>query len=463
MARSMSRAKQEAFKNLQLDHGFLKRLLRHDGLSEDGEDFDIFLMETNVMPVLLQGLDALSRHIDKVEKSGCISGGASLPFNPLRWLAQYLLRNHPAHVKDHRTPMYQQLSELALIERGRRYLLRRQPQIEDEWREMEKAQTKAGHHGITSKDIPHFFQALDEKWGLGGDLLQKLPRDFSEILKPEKGSQSILFMEFWDWFQPFVSTHDVLRASAFHDAENRRLEAERQARKAEEDALRREQAIQEVLELRRNLEEQFDNVIIDLYVNEEIGRILNKGVVLHGVEEEEGGSPLQGEHIALLLVMLSLWGYSMPPGAPEDEWNESTLAKWNEWLTESGPEGATPGQIDSISLKALLDRDGFQDYLIRAHPVDVATDENEVHMVEVKNLFEEGLDMIVEAIDDETGEMLQLALPDNQADEVRRRLQQGGEPLMARVDLVSSRVTSLLPPASAGAAGSPRGAENGDD
>jgi len=462
----MSRDKQEAFKNLKLDGGFFNSLMQQrDGAAQDTEDFDIFLMETSVMPVLLQGLDALSRHIDKVEKNGCISGGASVPFNPLRWLAQYLLRNHPSHVKDHRIPMYQQLSELASIERGRRYLLRRKPQIENEWREMEKAQQKAGQPGMASQDIPHLFQALDESWGLEGDLLMKLPRDFSEVLKPQHGAQSILFTEFWQWFEPFVTNHDVLRASAFDDAENRRLEAERQARKSEEDALRREQAIQEVLELRRNFEEQFDNVIIDLYVNEEIGRILNKGVVLQGVEEKEGGPPLKGEHIALLLVMMSLWGCSMPLGSPEDEWNERTLAKWNQWLTESGPEGATPGQVDSISLKALLDRDGFQEYLIRAHPVEVeATDDGDIHhTVEVKNIFEEGLDMIVEAIDDETGEMLQLSLPDNQAEEVRRRLQQGGEPLMARVDLVSSRVTGLLPPASAGAPGPPQGAENGED
>merc|ERR1719183_3028995 len=81
------------------------------------------------MPLLLQGLDALSRHVDKINSKGGQGADSTLRFNPLVWLAQYLLRNHPRHVKDHRTPMYEQFSELANIERGRRCLLRQREQM----------------------------------------------------------------------------------------------------------------------------------------------------------------------------------------------------------------------------------------------------------------------------------------------------------------------------------------------
>merc|ERR1719158_2791340 len=87
------------------------------------------------MPLLLQGLDALSRHVDKITAKGA-QVDSRTRFNPLVWLAQYMLRNHPRHVKDHRTPMYERFSELANIERGRRCLLRRKDQIELAWHEL---------------------------------------------------------------------------------------------------------------------------------------------------------------------------------------------------------------------------------------------------------------------------------------------------------------------------------------
>ncbi|CAL1127836.1 unnamed protein product [Cladocopium goreaui] len=55
------------------------------------------------MPVLLQGLDALSRHVDKLASGKSDASSArKQKFNPLTWLAQYLLRNHPTHSSDHR-------------------------------------------------------------------------------------------------------------------------------------------------------------------------------------------------------------------------------------------------------------------------------------------------------------------------------------------------------------------------
>merc|ERR1719498_896524 len=102
------------------------------------------------MPLLLQGLDALSRHVDKITGKGSTPSDSRIPFNPLTWLAQYMLRNHPRHVKDHRTPMYERFSELANVERGRRCLLRKREQMEEEWHAMVESNGKP----LTVADVP---------------------------------------------------------------------------------------------------------------------------------------------------------------------------------------------------------------------------------------------------------------------------------------------------------------------
>merc|ERR1719199_1236965 len=231
------------------------------------------------MPLLLQGLDALSRHVDKINSKGGQGADSTLRFNPLVWLAQYLLRNHPRHVKDHRTPMYEQFSELANIERGRRCLLRQREQMEVVWHEMlnEKRKTR-----LRKSDLPTLFKRLDAKWYLEGALLEKLPQDFSvfEFAPPtmkDDNKDETDFTDFWQWFEEFVKTNDILRASAFIDAERRQIETERKARKAEEDAERRARAMKEALEQRSELEEHFETVTADMYINSNVARIMNKG------------------------------------------------------------------------------------------------------------------------------------------------------------------------------------------
>merc|ERR1711977_756866 len=90
------------------------------------------------MPLLLQGLDALSRQIYKMQSKKYMDSDSRARFNPLVWLAQYLLRNHPGHLKDHRSPLYNDFTEWALIEKGRREMLRRKDQIEEAFHRMEK-------------------------------------------------------------------------------------------------------------------------------------------------------------------------------------------------------------------------------------------------------------------------------------------------------------------------------------
>jgi len=446
MPRALARGKAEAFKNLKLDIDFFNRMLSED---EDGpeeqRDFDVYLMEKSVMPLLLQGLDALSRHVDKNTTKGAQTDPRTR-LNPLVWLAQYLLRNHPRHVKDHRTSMYDRFSEMANVERGRRCLLRRRPQMEEVWNYMVEANNG---NSLTINDVPTVFKRLDEKWYLEGALLEKLPQDLADIQieSEEPADPSISFDDFFLWLEAYVNSHDVLRAAAFSDAERRQQENEAKARKAEEDAKRRERAIQEAMEQRAELEEQFETFTADMYINGDVSRIMNKGAVIEGVEEKEGGPPLQGEHIALIRLMLGVWGCHVEDDTDGDIWNDHALAAWQQWLEARGLDPSRG--VDKQTLRRLINKDEFQEYLHHAYAVgDLEADEDYARqVVEVRCFVEDDIDVLVEAVDEDTGEVLTLFVPEHEVEPLRLRLATATTttPVLATADRVSGRVMELMP------------------
>jgi len=433
---------------LKLDADFFNGMLsRRENGPEEYRDFDVYLMEKSVMPLLLQGLDALSRHVEKTTGKGRLDN--RLPFNPLSWLAQYLLRNHPRHVKDHRTPMYERFSELANIERGRRCLLRRRNQIEEVWRELLEENDGVS---LVKDDILSLFQRLDEKWYLEGALLEKVPQEFSAvgIINSDDGGtegDEVSFDDFFLWFEGFVKNSDILRASAFIDAERRQVETEQKARKAEEDAARRARAMKEALEQRSELEEHFETVTADIYLNGDIARIMNKGAVIDGVEEKEGGPPLQGEHIALIRLMLGIWGCPVNDDTDGDVWNDSALAAWQQWLKARAIE-AYRG-VDKNTIRRLIDKDEFEEHLQRTYPVrdDEADDDYVKQVVEVRGFVEDEIDILVEAVDEDTGELLHLTLAENEVEALKERLATATAtmPVLALADRVSGRVVSVMP------------------
>lgn len=447
MPQTASRVQIQALNDLRLDGSFFDKMLVSN--DEEYEDFDVYLMERNVMPLLLQGLDALSRHVSKL----AISSSAMKPFNPLTWLAQFLLRNHPSHVRDHRTPMYTQLRDLALAERGRRTLLRQNYTFEDAWRNM----AKDGEH-LDVGQIWVLLKEMDDAWNLEGQFITKLPANLFQQIQPAQQTK-LKFEDFWTIFQAFVLKNDVLRAAAFAEANARKLRAEREAQLAALEAQKREQAIADVMQHRRSMEEQFETLSADVYISSELSQIMSKGGVI-SLEDTENSLPLQGEHIMLIILLLQVWGCpvdGIDPTASQDEWNLSAADAWRRWVKEHGPKGANPDVVDTVGLHALMDRDAFQAYLMGRQ--DGALDEDgEKQVVEVKRLLEDDdLEIRVEALDDVSQQLMQFSIPQNQIEEVRRRLA-SGQTLLAQVDLVSQRITELVPATTA----AEEGADNSD-
>lgn len=452
MPKALARGKLEAHKNLKLDSEFFTRMLSRKAdaaTQEDFRDFDVYLMEKSVMPLLLQGLDALSRHVDK-SKDQISQSRDGRQFNPLVWLAQYMLRNHPRHVKDHRTPMYEKFTELASIERGRRCLIRKREQIQDVWNELltDKNMVSEGAKSVSLdvEDISDVFERLDHAWYLEGALLEKLPQDWSTVDMKKTNDNEVCFADFFDWFEAYVKSNDILRATAFSDAERRQQEIEQQAIKEQEDAARRARAMKEALEQRSELEEHFETVTADMYINSECARIMNKGAIIDGVEEKEGGPPLQGEHIVLIRLMLGIWGCPVNDDTDGDIWNDVTLASWQMWLKARGLD-ASRG-VDKNTIRRLVDKDEFEEYLQRTFPVkdDDADDEYIKQVVEVKGFVEDEIDILVEAVDEDTGELLHLTLAEHEVEELKARLAEATAqtPVLAMADRVSGRIVSVI-------------------
>lgn len=347
--------------------------------------------------------------------------------------------------------MYEKFAELANIEKGRRCLLRREGDFEKQWNELV---AENNDEPLTVDDISTVFEQLDKKWYLEGSLLEKMPEDFKEVLEfvepkeDDSGLDEVTFPEFWKWFEDFVRKNDILRASAFVEAEKRQIHIEQTAKKAEEEAARRERAMQEAMSQRSLLEEQFETLSVDMYTNTEIGRIMNKGAVIDGVEEKEGGVSLQGEHIVLIRSMLEIWGCAVSESLVEDLWNDSALAAWQKWLQEQNFDKSRG--VDSQALRRLNDKDAFEEYLQKAYPVTDALDDDDFahQTVEVRGFLEDEVDICVDCVDEETGEELRLVVPDNQVDSLKGRLAEADKenPVLATADRVSHRIVALLKP-----------------
>ncbi|CAE7195354.1 unnamed protein product [Symbiodinium natans] len=311
-------------------------------------DFDVYLMEKGVMPLLLQGLDALSKHVDKVA-TGTTMGSSKQKFNPLIWLAQYLLRNHPGHIHDHRTGTYEKIRELAEVERGRRNLLRKQEEFENAWFLLAE-----DHEHMPLAQTPRVIEKLDATWKLEGEFARCAKLPDIQAADPEK----VKFSEFWQSFEALVKESDLLRMSVFQDADRRQLRAENEAQLAKYEQQQRQASVEEELRQRQLLQDRFETICADVYINSALLTIMSKGSALAAPMD------LKGEHVVLVLQLLRAWGYPVLNDdgdlVDQDHWDARASEVCRRWRQNHGPPSKTPEVLDSEGLKALVDKEAFQ-------------------------------------------------------------------------------------------------------
>lgn len=419
----------------KLDQAFFKSLIRRDNNApKDLKDFDVYLMEKGLMPLLQRGLDALARKYEKInEQNQTRSYEDQRKFNPKVWLAQYLLRNHPSHLRDNTSrdaPNYAGYREWALIEKGRRELQKRKHQVEQAFAAYER--TVQGQR-LNVLHMPNYVEQLDEMWNLNGQLSSQLKIDWKEALGKSAGSDHVGFDDFWDWFENFFENADILRTADFEAGAARRREEEERNEAEREERERREQRQKASAERRSQLLQQFEALVADLNTDDEVLKILNQGAVLSGVEDEENAVNLEGDHIAWIKQTMRLWDVDVDQGS---NWNDASLASWRNWAARYTQDGAA-AKVDAANLGILIGVESYTNlFLARMYPTDAeaAAQGERGRTLEVQHVADDGVDCTAEVIDDETGEVYQVSLPDELYEEVKARLG-NKEAVMANVNL----------------------------
>jgi hypothetical protein len=107
--------------------GLVKTLLRAQtnpvNIPGKNEHFDIYLAK-EIYPVLVPGLEDLSREIDRLVSSedGEIDDSIKLRFNPCIFLAEYLMRNNPNTNKEETLEYSATFIKYARIEKIKRFM-----------------------------------------------------------------------------------------------------------------------------------------------------------------------------------------------------------------------------------------------------------------------------------------------------------------------------------------------------
>eukprot|EP00811_Abedinium_folium_P028120 NODE_4326_length_1905_cov_5.174916.p1 GENE.NODE_4326_length_1905_cov_5.174916~~NODE_4326_length_1905_cov_5.174916.p1 ORF type:complete len:502 (-),score=134.40 NODE_4326_length_1905_cov_5.174916:226-1731(-) len=453
---------------------FFALLVRHglgkvQGTDETLRDFDLYLMETRILPLLLQGLDALSRHIDKMMITAKESDPSRARFNPLVWLAQYLLRNHPLHVTDQRAPMYAGLAEKANIERGRRAILRRKPQITEAWSEYQRKENSAGSSCTLAKDelhdfppteklniaqVPEFIEYLDSLWGLRGSFATKMPSDYTQLIHPKHERDEVRLDEFWAFFEAHVLENDLMREHVLERAEQDGLRPQSQDEPGSESSRDGDGQMWGA-----HLLDRFQMTLTDMNVNEVLIAIATSRAVLREAEpvrveqqqqqqqqserpvsqksevpeqqeqqEQETGAaaaPVKGAHVGLICQLLSLWGKHVPEGSRE-VWSQPATCQWNAWLRTHDIQGRN-NVVNASGLKSLKDFQAFSVYVQRVCQRGQCC-------VELLELFEDELETYVMVHPELFDERRRITLPSNMVATVRERLAFGPHPVLGEAD-----------------------------
>ncbi|CEL94042.1 unnamed protein product [Vitrella brassicaformis CCMP3155] len=378
----------ETCRRLWGDHGrYIVQLItarREAHLSDAPElglmDDDVYISK-HLLPLLSQGMEELTQLIEEMmkdEQSLRTDPGVAQRFNPLIWLSQYLMRNHPAYLDLEalddvqgarplmatrtaaRKRFSKSFAECTEAEKGRRELLRRRPLFEKAFIEETSRACAADFHRDIALPI---IAKIDRDCRLQGALRDNLHVDM--IQAPEAAPADVSFGAFWEVFGQTIEKYDLIRAADFESGSVILEEEARERKRAEEEGRRREAEAARLQEEKQKRQDDFLLFNSWMEENAALQMILKGQQSLVGVEEtEDGGMELMGDHVVVLRQLLTLWGF--PPASPDttgqlselDPWCEVDVAAVMDFQAAMGMP--VDGAVSQVVLQTLTDQSSFQ-------------------------------------------------------------------------------------------------------
>ena len=173
--------------------GLVKTLLRAQNgvvpLPGGKEHFDIYLAK-QIYPVLVPGLEELSREIDRLVNAaeGEIDISIKDRFNPCIFLAEYLMRNNPRHGS--KLELTEPFIKYSRVEKIRRFFNRRKQKI------YKDCCIQPYQANFTKENFEEYLQSLDAFLDMKGKLVDHFK--YEEHFTHLGDHESVQFEDFYD-------------------------------------------------------------------------------------------------------------------------------------------------------------------------------------------------------------------------------------------------------------------------
>uniref|UniRef100_A0A0G4HS01 Uncharacterized protein n=1 Tax=Chromera velia CCMP2878 TaxID=1169474 RepID=A0A0G4HS01_9ALVE len=336
-------------------------------------------------------------------------------FNPLTWLAQYIMRNHPDALNNGgQSPglaerdrlLFDGIRQEVEAERGAREAVRRLDDIEAVFHLTRKQNGK-----FTPADLPLFVDLLDEFWNLSGALSDAIPDavfleaeeadliGLAKRLKAERmmaggadeaadeegdgkgsggevyGKDELTPDDITIWWRRLLN-EDAARLKIEMPpyallASKMQEKKEREEREAREEAerIKREKELMAIRQEQQRRRDKYDYCRKVAEDDVHLKALLAGEKKLQGVEEVEECVPMRGDHIDCLRRLLILWQCPVRENlGGEAPWEDSDIAAVMDFQDlckgDLNIEGVEKnGVVDACTAGALLNAQKFEETL----------------------------------------------------------------------------------------------------